>query len=72
EHLRQFAYDVTDVLTTSAPTPFGANYDWYNEYDDDENALTTDVQVPILRGIFEHLKSGVCIPEKDVDPRRQK
>ncbi|KAG0340271.1 hypothetical protein BG000_000278 [Podila horticola] len=43
EHLRQFTYDVTDVLTTSAPTPFGANYGHYDEYDDDEIASTTDL-----------------------------
>ncbi|KAG0203956.1 hypothetical protein BGX33_008802 [Mortierella sp. NVP41] len=41
EHLRQYAYDVTDVLANSAPTPFGYDYD-YDDEDNEENAPTPD------------------------------
>ncbi|KAG0077769.1 hypothetical protein BGZ92_001782 [Podila epicladia] len=39
EHLRQYAYEVTDVLANSAPTPFGYDYDCDDE-DDEEHATT--------------------------------
>ncbi|KAF9321078.1 hypothetical protein BG006_002685 [Podila minutissima] len=39
EHLRQYAYEVTDVLANSAPTPFGYRYGDVDE-DDEEHAST--------------------------------
>ncbi|KAG0354940.1 hypothetical protein BGZ54_001365, partial [Gamsiella multidivaricata] len=41
EHLRQYAYDVMDVLANSVPTPFGYDHD-YDDEGDEENAPTLD------------------------------
>ncbi|KAF9158446.1 hypothetical protein BGX20_003395 [Mortierella sp. AD010] len=42
EHIRQYAYDVTDVLANSEPTPFSFDYD-YREEAVVENASTSNL-----------------------------